>query len=40
MHVGQNLLEALKRPLDASQLKELGLNGSTSNGTASNGTGK
>jgi hypothetical protein len=40
IHVGQNLQEALKHPLDASQLKELGLNGSTSNGSTSNGSGK
>jgi hypothetical protein len=35
IHVGDNLLETLKHPLDPSQLKELGLNGSTSNGNAS-----
>jgi hypothetical protein len=35
IHVGQNLLETLKHPLDPSQLKELGLNGSTSNGNGS-----
>jgi hypothetical protein len=32
IHVGENLLEALKHPLDTSQLKELGLNGGASNG--------
>ena len=32
IHVGQNLLDTLKHPLDSSQLKELGLNGSTANG--------
>ena len=40
IHVGDNLEEALKRPLNPSQLKELGLNGSASNGSASHGSGK
>ena len=35
IHVGQNLLNTLKHPLDPSQLKELGLNGSSSNGNGS-----
>ena len=38
IHVGQNLEEAMKHPLSPSELKELGLNGSTSNGNASNVT--
>jgi hypothetical protein len=32
IHVGESLLETLKHPLDASQLKELGLNSGSSNG--------
>jgi len=37
LHVGQNLEEVLKHPLDASQLKELGLAAAA---TAGNGNGK